>query len=351
MSPNSDSPFHVGSAIDDPRLFVGRQEILKLLRDRLTGAQPTSINIVGLRRTGKSSLLLHFANTYRQRVSNPDRFAVAYLSLQDAACNTQAKFYGSVAKVLSANISPEQRELQRILRVKEWEQVKFNEVIQAFKSQGILPVLCIDNFEELLERQQEFPNDFYDNLRFLAGNNYLMVIVASCEMLDIYSKRKQITSDFFNVFHFVDLNGGLTELEAKALVSLKNAAGQGLSDELQQRALHWGKREPFLLQLAGETLWEMQRDRKSLQWAQKAFKAQAKRFNFQPKSPLLSTLYKIISQLGGGILWFNKNRKEMQQFWVGLIFLAVVAGILIAFFSGAIDFEQIKLLFQKSSGK
>jgi AAA+ ATPase superfamily predicted ATPase len=264
MSSNPDCPFHAGSAIIDPRLFFGRQESLKVLRDRLMGVQPTSINIVGRRRTGKSSLLLHFVNTFRQRVSNPDRFAVAYLSLQNAACDTEAKFYGSIAKILSANIPSEQRQLQKMLGGKQWEQIKFNELIQAFKKQGILPVICIDNFEELSERQQQFPNSFYDNLRSLIDSNQLMLVIASYKMLDVYSKENRITSDFFNLFHYLDLNGGLTEEEAKQLVSLKNAAGEGLSDELQHKALQWGKKEPFLLQLAGETLWTMQRDRKSL---------------------------------------------------------------------------------------
>ena len=351
MSFLSDCPFYTGSTISDPRFFVGRKENLQILRDRLTGVQPTSINIVGHHLTGKSSLLLYFVNTYRQRVSNPDRFAVVYLSLQNAACHTQAKFYRCIAQLLAANIPSNQRRLQRMLAAKEWEQVKFNELIQEFKNQEILPVLCIDNFEELLDRQEQFPNGFYDNLRYLVSNNYLMVIMASCEMLDIYSKRKQITSDFFNVFQAIDLNPGFTKEEAQTLVRLTNSAGRGLSPDLQRKALQWGQREPLLLQLAGQTLWEMQVKGKSLRWAEKAFKTQAKRFYFQPKSPLLSNLYKIISKLGEWIFWFNKNWKQMQKFWVGLIFIAVVVAILILYSYDAITFEQIKSLFQKISGK
>ena len=346
-----DSPFYVGSALSDPGLFVGRQECLNLLRDRLIGAQPTSINIVGRRRTGKSSLLLYFVNTVRQRVGEPDRFAVVYLSLQGAGCDSQERFYRAVAQALAANIASSQRSLQKLLAAKEWEQGKFNQAIEACKAQGILPVLCIDDFEKLLNRQEQFPNSFYDNLRFLLNKNALMVIMASCEMLDVYSKRKQITSDFFNVFQSIDLNEGLTQEEARELVALKNLAGQGLSVDLQQKALQWGKREPFLLQLAARTLWEMQINRRSLQWAEKTFKDQAKRFNFQPKSPLLSALYRGFSSVGQGLFWFNQNRKEIQNFWTGLILIAIVIAILIAYSYGAINFDQIKLLFQKALGK
>ena len=97
-----------------------------------------------------------------------------------------------------------------------------------------------------------------------------------------------------------------------------------------------------MLQLAGQTLWEKQAKGKSLQWAKKAFKIQAKSFYVTPKSPLLFTLYEIIRKLGKGILWWNKNKKQITEFWVGLIFLAIVTAVLIAFTYGAINFDQIK---------
>ena len=50
MLSSSDCPFYAGSTINDPRFFVGRQESLQVLRDRLIGAQPSSINIVGRHR-------------------------------------------------------------------------------------------------------------------------------------------------------------------------------------------------------------------------------------------------------------------------------------------------------------
>lgn len=46
-------PFVAGSAINDPRFFVGRQDELKFIKDRMTGAQPTSVNVVGRHKIGK----------------------------------------------------------------------------------------------------------------------------------------------------------------------------------------------------------------------------------------------------------------------------------------------------------
>ena len=59
-------PFYAGSMITDPQFFVGRREELDFITSRLMAAQPTSINVVGERRIGKSSLLYHFFQTYEQ---------------------------------------------------------------------------------------------------------------------------------------------------------------------------------------------------------------------------------------------------------------------------------------------
>jgi hypothetical protein len=41
----------------------------------------------------------------------------------------------------------------------------------------------------------------------------------------------------------------------------------------------------------------------------------------------------------------------MQQFWTGLLLIAVILAILLAFSYGAINFEQIKSLVFPKSGK
>ncbi|MGB2926755.1 MAG: TniB family NTP-binding protein, partial [Limnothrix sp.] len=134
----ADCPFFAGSTITDPRYFVGRREALKLLSDRMQGSQPTSINVVGRHKTGKSSLLVHFQQTYGQRVTNPDGYRVAYLSLQKSACETEEKFYREIAKKLGQGEQPLDRQ-------------GFTAWVQGLRGLGILPVLCVDNFEELLE--------------------------------------------------------------------------------------------------------------------------------------------------------------------------------------------------------
>ncbi|WP_232288166.1 hypothetical protein [Nodularia spumigena] len=66
----------------------------------MSGVQPISINIVGDKRIGKSSLLYHYFLTWEQRVPNPSRYVVIYLSLQSAVCQGEVNFYLAVAREL-----------------------------------------------------------------------------------------------------------------------------------------------------------------------------------------------------------------------------------------------------------
>jgi hypothetical protein len=87
------NPFVAAGMIEDPKLFVGRKDELRAIASRMSGVQPTSINLVGEKRIGKSSLLYHFFQTWEQRVSDPNRYVVIYLSLQNVQCHREENFY------------------------------------------------------------------------------------------------------------------------------------------------------------------------------------------------------------------------------------------------------------------
>ncbi len=51
------NPFVAAGMIEDPKLFVGRKDELQAIASQMSGVQPTSINLIGEKRIGKSSLL------------------------------------------------------------------------------------------------------------------------------------------------------------------------------------------------------------------------------------------------------------------------------------------------------
>lgn len=268
-------PFYAGSMITDRRYFVGRREELNLITSRMTAAQPTSINFVSKYRMGKSSLLYHFCQTYEERVrragKNPQNYVVIYLSLQNSSCQQEKDFYQAVAQeLLQRPIVQANPALVTPLNGASLDRQGFSDAIKAWQKEKVLPVLCLDKVEELLENKQEFNDYFYDNLRSLIDGNGLMLIISSRETLEKYSKQHQLTSDFFNVFNTKVLTK-LTEGEAMDLVRLPDNNNPALSEERQKLSLQWGERNPYLLQLAGRCLWDAQEQNRPDSWAKEQF--------------------------------------------------------------------------------
>ena len=254
------APFCAGPTISDSRYFIGYQEQLDFITNRTVAAQPTSINVVGKKRIGKSSLLYHFCQTYEQRIEtrnkNPRNYLAVYLSLQQGNCQNKSSFYRVIAEELSNilekrfDLFRKPRKLIQSLKANNFDTEYFYNTIIQFRDVGILPIICLDNIEALFNNPEEFNDSFYDNLRSLMDKNALMLIIASRENLKVYSNRKKLTSSFFNLGQVIKLKG-LTENEARDLVRLPETKIPGsravLNDKEQQNALEWGEKNPYLL--------------------------------------------------------------------------------------------------------
>lgn len=358
MTPNSPPgcPFLAGPKIEDPQYFVGRTEALDSITSRAIGPQPTSINVVGKRRIGKSSLLYHFCQTYEQRVQRygrePSEFVAIYLSLQDNQCRQEASFYQAVARKLLDRPSVQgNSDLKIPLNGGSLSRQTFADAMDEWKDRGVLPILCLDKIEELFERANEFNNDFYDSLRSLMDRNALMLVVTSAERLDNYSRKHRLTSDFFNLGHVLPLKE-LTEMEAIDLVRLPNPNAPALSPEKQKLALEWGGRHPYLLQLAGSFLWEAQRQDRDISWAKQQFDREAQRtfrsrFNLGRWWRLLRLLFwDLPVKLGSLAKIIGGTWDDIGNWIFGVVILFGVAALVL----GLANWEQVKDLFKQLIG-
>ena len=289
--PSDTAPFYAGSPISDPRYFVGYREQLDIITARAINVQPTSLNVVGEKRIGKSSLLYHFCQTYEQRIESrgkePNKYLAVYLDLQQVNCQRKSSFYKIVTEELRENLKKrysrfgQTRRLIKALSANSFDTENFNQAIFQFHNTGILPILCLDKVEALFKHPEEFNNDFYDNLRSLMGyrGGALMLVIASEKNIEIYRRQKKLTSTFFNDAHVMMLEG-LTNNEARDLVRLPQTTIPGsqevLNENEQQTALEWGGKNPYLLQLAGLYLWEAKQSSKDINWAKERFDRQAR---------------------------------------------------------------------------
>ncbi len=278
LSPN---PFVAGGMLENPQLFVGRKDELRTIVSRMSGVQPTSVNVVGERRIGKSSLLYYFFQTWEQLVPNPSHYVVIYLSLQSVSCQREEDFYLAVAQeLLSRPVVQTKPILTNALEVRPLNRMAFSAAMAQFENQGLLPVLCLDDFKTLFEYPQEFNNGFYNNLRSLMDSNKLMLVIASRKELDFYSRRHQLTSSFFNLGHVLKL-GEFTTEEVKDLVRLPASTvtntQAALSIDEQRLTQQLGGHHPFWLQLAGFLVCEARQLGKNKNWVKKRFAQQSRR--------------------------------------------------------------------------
>jgi uncharacterized protein len=247
---NPKPPFVAGPVVTNSASFVGRSHELKVLRNRMNGLLPTSVNVVGAQRIGKSSLLSHFAATWEQWSEAPKKFVVVVRDLK--GITRQTAFYQRLEDELRQRLQIQHRNLVRTFPKKNKKDAEaFRSILRICAEGQLTPVFCLDEFESLFKYPEEFNGTFYDTLRSFMTANLLMFILASREPVKVYAQQKKITSDFFNDGHTCELKE-FSKDESLDLVQLpcEGTEEPVLTQEEQKYALQWGKRHPCKLQVA-----------------------------------------------------------------------------------------------------
>jgi len=260
------NPYSYGTRITDPSRFVGRKaelrRIFELLEMAHTG-QPHSISIVGPRRIGRSSLLTHLTQVYPDHLSCPDDYLFAYVDLESASCSTFSGLLATILGELLKGVSlrgdtVEGRELGQLRQATGVDPVAFQKALGLIghpPGMGRCPIICLDEFERLIEKPAEFPLDLYHAWRSLANEHLAAFVTVSQTPLARLSAQKQLTSPFFNIFTSLSL-GELTPEEAQELAGWGRACDRPFSEQECQWVLKLGGRHPFCLQVAGSLLYQ-----------------------------------------------------------------------------------------------
>jgi len=296
----------------------------------MSAAQMTSVGVVGAARIGKSSLLYDVYQTYPQRLADPGRFLIGYVSLQDARVRTLAGFLQTVSSALAAARARHPKGAT----LPPWpspcnDLVAFRQGLQAMVDAGLRCVLCLDEFEALLDTPKEFDDRFYDALRAAMDDQVLMLVIASARPLAYYGGRFRFVSRFFNLGNMLRLEE-LTEDEASALVRLPldPAAGQptlGVGDQALARKL--GGRHPFLLQMAAYYVFEAQVAGRDEAWVRNQFERQAAEHRgFRVAAKRLATWLLTAAPAGIGRLAgaLGTRQDEARNRAVGMLILLLV---------------------------
>lgn len=224
------NPFTWRKGITAAEAFFNREAEQLVLRDFIHTGQ--NCQIVGPRRIGKTSLLLQV----EREIPDWEPSAVfAYIDLHDARCGTLPGWLHQVSKKLAWN--------KAVTSLGE-----FNERIEEMVSRHVLPVLCLDEFEEFAMRPEQFTRDFFMNLRH-AGNQGMAIITASQRHLHQLTDPDDPTSPFYNTFPPLSL-GPFAQEDADDFLSVLRPNIPSFEVAEKEAIRNFSKGYPLALQVA-----------------------------------------------------------------------------------------------------
>lgn len=237
------SVFFFNEPLPDQTEFYGRR------RERLTLVSRTynkaSTSIIGPRRVGKTWLVDYLKLIAPNEFGS--RFHIGYLDATMPSCQTVDGFVARALDVLRLSASSKSEGM-----------VSLEKGLKVLSAKGRVPVLCIDEFEGL-GNKQEFTLDFFRGLRAMAHTFGLVLVVISRLPLRAVVGKDVETSGFFNIFEQLTLEHFDFE-EAKYFIEDK-CAQAGFSQLETEYLWRYGEESqgewPALrLQLVGKMLEE-----------------------------------------------------------------------------------------------
>jgi hypothetical protein len=300
------NPFFYGGRVS-PGFFVGRTQQLRRIYSCLEIAntgQLQSVSVVGPHRIGRSSLLNYVAETYDKFLQSPAAYRFAYISPHDANCHTVAEF---LCRVLDDLDLPLHTHHQVTLQ-------EFQDAINLLNQGGIHPVICVDEFEELLN-SNSFSNEFFDVLRHLMSESALAFVIASTEPLSELVSPDKYTSPFFNIFTITEI-GEFTAEEASLLIQRGHDCDRKFSEFETLRMRDLAGRHPYKLQLAGSLIYQA-KAAGSVDWraVHRDFKAQLRQAGLvrNHSKAILQKMRAFVISIGNAVLVFLRTRDEVSD--------------------------------------
>lgn len=241
------NPFIYGKPVS-PEQFYGRRRAILDVRNRIGAISAECINIVGFRRSGKSSLLRYIKERPEEFCLPQQKPLIVLLDLQDARYHTPEGINEGLRQGINRLLGREPW-----LETENTDPYAVEDGLMAVRDQDYRLVVVLDELERVGKRLEEF-QDWGEDWRSKACADYFALVIASKRPLhDIYVELN-LTSPFGNIFSTTVL-GALEEEAWHRLVK------DGLGDDLvTAKMLQWidelSGGLPYFVQLAAAMLWQ-----------------------------------------------------------------------------------------------
>ena len=248
-STNIDNPFFHRGAIRRSQEFHGRQAEINQILGLLRNGQ--SVSLIGPRRIGKSSLLLHVARPKVRAALQlgPPQTLFAVIDCQEFGGSPPEEIYEALLAELMETASGAGVEVEEVARYGTYRSL--DRVLNHFHREGISVVVLLDEFELLAANERLTPY-FFARLRGLTTKYGLAFLTASQRPLfDITADEEILSSPFFNIFVTLPL-GLYGEHEARGLLATRLEGTEvSFPAALCDHLLYLAGPHPFFLHIAG----------------------------------------------------------------------------------------------------
>ncbi|QMS90198.1 serine protease [Nostoc edaphicum CCNP1411] len=244
LKPKGDNPFEYGSLVR-PQRFYGREREILEIKHRIGAASPQSINLVGLRGNGKTSLLRYIRERVSDFCSQQQKPLVISLDLRSKNFHTPEGIIEGLRRSthkLTGDFPWSKEDNEDGFRVEDG--------LRALEDKGHRLIILLDEFEAIASRQELF-KDWGDDWRAKASEGLLTMVIASKRPLNEIYGNWNMVSPFANIFSTTIL--GALEREACERIIQKGflpnpALLQWVDDVAGQL--------PYYVQMAGAMLWK-----------------------------------------------------------------------------------------------
>jgi hypothetical protein len=225
-------PFTWPNPIDEPGAFFNRHREWDDLSNRLANGE--SCQILGPRRIGKTSLLRQVKRGVQRWRADA---TVCYVDLQDIRCSTLSGWLEQVAQLWEWKTAPR-------------TQVALTRKLEALRVAGHYPILCLDEFEKMARRRDQFTQDFFSGLRFCCQNDLLSVVTTSQRSLsELTNPEDPTVSPFYNCVVPVEI-GLFTRHDSEDFVNIHRPGLDPFTKEERSAILDFARDHPLALQVA-----------------------------------------------------------------------------------------------------
>ncbi|XXY48747.1 toll/interleukin-1 receptor domain-containing protein [Sorangium sp. So ce269] len=241
--------FEYGTPVP-PERFAGRRSQLADVRARIGGISAQSISIVGLHRSGKSSVLRYIKERTQEFCTPAQSPVVVLLDLQAKQMHTPAGILDGLRRgiVSQTGRTPWRSE-------QSGDDFAVDDGLAELRDNGVRLLVLIDELECIGSRLDRF-QDWGEDFRAKATAGYFALVLTTRRPLAEVYAHCGLTSPFGNIFSVSTL-GALLEAEWMDLVRsgfarsemVPSAADMALIDELAGGF-------PYYVQMAAALLWQ-----------------------------------------------------------------------------------------------